>query len=323
MEFDPVKEKAWKHLTEKEKQSLSLIVVLERTRPEASMIMNVSSYKFGEILTRARKFFIMFTDYYEKYPSLIPPSLDIIESPGKDYINMVVRTRETRRSQISALGFEEFISPSRKEGFWKNVKEILQKDSDPHSKAFWELLVEFDRWNSRRILPKTYQLLSPFSRRRIRVYKKIYKTLVGLSETSYRVIELHSGTKKPPLMYLPQASESNPKPISVVKSSGKIKYFTDNRLPVFLEESRAFELAEMSRIYATVKSPSSTISHKFWASFRNMITYAINAKELMEADPVEFDEVKFQDKEFIRKAQEKTKPRTARVRLTKDGEFWK
>jgi hypothetical protein len=58
--MDKAQTQAWLHLTDLEKSILSLVIVSQKSKQEASIILNIYPYKFTEILNRAKRFFIYF-----------------------------------------------------------------------------------------------------------------------------------------------------------------------------------------------------------------------------------------------------------------------
>jgi len=203
MQFTNNKEKGWEHLTDQEKSVITLIVVNERSKQEAALILNLAHYKFTEIYSRARKFFILFTDYYEKFQTLIPEGV-AIDPKYLSLIHFLLKNRKSPATITSRVPDLRDLNSSRDRAmFWYELFNSLELDN-PHHVAFKELLLEFDRWNSFRILPKDLSKPSPFQRRRNGSYKKLIDQLCSISFISWTIYENRYKTSAPSFSFRPR-----------------------------------------------------------------------------------------------------------------------
>jgi hypothetical protein len=163
--------KAWNCLREDEKQSLFLQMSSGKSTWEAGTIMGRSHYKYIEIRERSQKFFKMFTEFFEKHESIFRPGCPCSQL-FRDYIEAVIERRVTRRQAIVKTGSSVHVA-------FKNIRtpmlelniNKLRISEDPWDIDTMNLIVEFDRWNNFRVLPKRMQAPSAYRRRSNGKYK--------------------------------------------------------------------------------------------------------------------------------------------------------
>ena len=163
-------EKAWNCLTEKEQNSLFLQLSQGKSSWEAGEMMKISHYKYLEIKDRSQKFFKMFADFYEVHSDLFRPN-GAIEETFRDYMYACIEKR-MKRSEASAFVGESsmLVNSVSQENIIRNMKR-LKESGDSWDKDTWNLIMEFDRWNNHRILPRLIQQPSAFKRRVNKKYK--------------------------------------------------------------------------------------------------------------------------------------------------------
>lgn len=157
-------EKAWNCLTPKEQNSLFLQLTQGKSSWEAGEMMGISHYKYLEIKDRSQKFFRMFTEFYDIHPDLFRPNGSVEES-FRDYMYACLEKR-MKRSEASAFVGESsmLVNSVTQENLIRNMKR-LKESGDTWDKDTWALIMEFDRWNNHRILPRLIQQPSAFKRR--------------------------------------------------------------------------------------------------------------------------------------------------------------
>jgi hypothetical protein len=320
MGFSNIQLQAWGHLTELEKSVLSLIIVNERSRQEAAAILNLAPYKVNEIFLRARKFFITFSEYYEKYDTLIP------DIPLSDMERFFLESLILRRKKPSiVINKEALLTPltrlSVRDHLWDTVLNSLP-NAGTQGEDFLELLRDFDKWNAFRILPKKYHEVSPFSRRRIKEFKKVYKNLLEITDTGWQLLETAYKAKVPPYVYAPSLELRGYGTLALKSGPTRLSYYTRNTIPVFDKEKDAKTLAELVFDYSNLSRIAPKVSQKFWANFRVTLTKAINFKDLLGIKEGNVMELTERDKEFIIKASQNYKEKIARVRRTRGEKFW-
>lgn len=165
-------QKAWNCLTKIEQQSLFLHTSEGKSSWEAGTMMNISHYKYIEIRERSEKFFRMFADFFEKYPSIFRPDCPC-ERNFQDFIEGVIEHRLKKRDAVAYTGDSTQQLPKvNRKNLIRNMKYLKESEN------LWDLdtrrlIFEFDRWNNFRILPSILQQPSAF-KRRLNKKDKIY-----------------------------------------------------------------------------------------------------------------------------------------------------
>lgn len=165
-------QKAWNCLTKVEQQSLFLHTSEGKSSWEAGTMMNISHYKYIEIRERSEKFFRMFADFFEKYPSIFRPDCPC-ERNFQDFIEGVIEHRLKKRDAVAYTGDSTQQLPKvNRKNLIRNMKYLKESEN------LWDLdtrrlIFEFDRWNNFRILPSILQQPSAF-KRRLNKKDKIY-----------------------------------------------------------------------------------------------------------------------------------------------------
>lgn len=289
-------ELAWEHLTEAERTAITLVVVSERSKKEASIIMNLAPYKFTEIYLRARKLFVLFSSYYENNDRLLPPEL-AIEDTFKTYVTLLVKNRQTSSKILEHPEFISLISGKARAKQWSNLMESLalldRQDTI-------EVLREFDRWNNFRILPKAYRLPAAFPRRRNRSLKNIWKNLNAISDYGWDILEQTYGTKQPPITYMPVIRKRGFSAIAIDERQGVLDYMERNKIPVFAKKEDAETFAELMFDYNNLKKRSTYSARKFWANYRIQFRKAKNYEQLMNVQGVQEEVISQNDKAFLK-----------------------
>ena len=189
-------QKAWSHLTDPEQMALTLVVVNDRSKKEAAIIMNIAPYKFTEIYLRARKFFVMFTKHYEIHDDLIPEYYRI-NKEFKTFIDQVVGYRLKPSDILKQEPMQGLLGKEAQLVMWGGF--FFVEDT-----YFGRLAQEFDRWNNFRILPKIYQAPAAFPRRRNKTLKKIQQGLYAISDLGWDLLMQKYGTGDlPPMVFMP------------------------------------------------------------------------------------------------------------------------
>lgn len=163
-------EKAWNILTPKEQNSLFLQLTQGKSSWEAGEMMGISHYKYLEIKDRSQKFFKMFAEFYELHPDIFRPN-GAVEETFRDYMYACLEKRMKRAEASAFVGESSLLVNSvTQENIIRNMKR-LKESGDAWDKDTWALIMEFDRWNNYRILPRLIQQPSAFKRRVNKKYK--------------------------------------------------------------------------------------------------------------------------------------------------------
>ncbi len=291
----------WQHLTPLEKSVLSLVIVSNKTKQEASIILNIYPYKFTEIYNRSKKLFTAFTDYYDKVGDNLVPESPTLTELEISFISLIIKARYKPVELVGVMvEFQGLARTGAIKQLWDRLLRSSQLNPSDHHQLFYELLRTFDQWNNFRVLPSEYRLPSPFPRRRNREFKKIHEQLNSISELGWAMVQKKFGTAYPPLAFIPAINQAFA-PIRIVLTKNSLNYCTKNRLPLFPREGVAQEFAEASYDFYSLSRVSTYSAQKFWANFRLKLQVAINYNELLNIRPGDFREFSSRDKSFLRK----------------------
>jgi hypothetical protein len=274
-------QKAWMNLTEKERTALQLTLSFDKSPLEAAVIMNIYPYKFNELLARGKTFFFMFSSYYEFNQNLITEDM-VIDSDLKKYLEALIVNRYTvkKASLVSPdFGVMEYSSKAL------IIGEFLEYLREYDFMDLYNLILEFDRWNAFRVLPKKYQKPSPFRRRQNRIYKKIAQKITQLTELSYFLLKEQYSRSKPPLMFLPLVSSYEPCGYSILEiplNNNNKKWMGKNHLPCFKDKDAAYGMAMLLKDYNDLRNKSSYMARKFWPNFKVILNKAVNLYDVLD-----------------------------------------
>jgi hypothetical protein len=274
-------QKAWMNLTEKERTALQLTLSFDKSPLEAAVLMNIYPYKFNELLARGKTFFFMFSSYYEFNSELITEDM-VIDSDLKAYLEaLIVNRYTTKKACLVAPDFGVLEYSTRA----ISIGDFLEYLKEYDFPDLYNLIIEFDRWNAFRILPRKYQKVSPFRRRQNRIYKKIAQKVTRLTELSYFLLKEQYSRSKPPLMYLPLVSSYDPKGYSILEiplNDNNKEWMGKNHLPCFRTKEVAYEMAMLLKDYSELKNKSSYMAKKFYPEFKSILNKAVNLYEVLE-----------------------------------------
>ena len=282
-------EKAWKCLTEPERKILFLTFSQGLSGRRAEEIMGLTHYKYLENKARAERLFKLFSEYFFKHPSLIDPKTKI-EPRFRDYLHSAILNRKSKRDAIVDCGDSSwFLTEISSEKMCKNMQRL--KDSPPGTwdRDLYGLVVEFDRWNNFRILPKRYQAPSAFNRRSQKSFRSYIKYLHRIPDSTVRALVdqyWSTSVKIETRYYLSLLSPSFPLGYIVVpikKDGGILSKFTSMRVYIFNtpEEADEFGLLLYQYYERTLERADSLV---YWREFRTMIQKAINYRYLSNLD---------------------------------------
>ena len=179
---------AWEWLLETEQRSLFLTLSSGKSSWEAGEMLKISHYKYLEIKERSEVFFKLFTSFLEKYDSLFRPDGPCQED-FKDYIEAVICKRKTRKEAALYSGSSEnLLLEVNNKKIEVNMKRLKESDNewDQETRA---IILEFDRWNNFRILPKVLQQPSAYKRRLNKKDKIYIKYLLNSSKMPEWLLE--------------------------------------------------------------------------------------------------------------------------------------
>jgi hypothetical protein len=313
-------QRAFEYLSEKEQTILSLVTINDRSFKEVATIMDISPYKVKEIYFRAKRYFVMFSDHFETYDTIFPkePMFDPI---FLKYVEGLLRRdinieEDPYYVSITLLNTRNIL--------WGELLETLSKTQstkDGHALASLNLILEFDKWSEKRILPKAYQKPSGFDRRRLKAFKKLKDKMLCISDIGWQYITNKFGAKEFTETCLVRVSENDWQLVPITINTQSFMYCTQNGLLIFDSRRRATEFGEL--VYQFEKHPNKTtqVAHKFWSNFRILIFYSINIEELLKIKKDEFLEMTEKDKLFLQKVKEKIR-KIPKYKASDPNLFW-
>ena len=283
--MEPYQEKAWEMLTPNEQNSLFLSISQGLSTKKTGEIMKISHYKYLELKARSERLFKLFSEYFQVHPSLIRPR-NILEEPFKYYLEACIEKRLPKSEAIEYAGEESWLlTPVSTKCIIRNMNN-LKLSEDPWDKDLYALIQEFDRWNNFRILPLSLQTSSPYKRRETKKYIIYFRYLKSIpyNTVSYLINKYHKvGINRNYSVMFSEKFQGGFLLISLKKSSKVTEVFTSKRLYVFEDINLAREFALMISNYENQSiSPKSGLH--FWKKFKELITYALNYKEIDNHD---------------------------------------
>lgn len=278
--METYQEQAWDCLTKKEQDSLFLNISRGLSTRRTGEILGVSHYKYLEMKARAEKFFKMFSDYFYLHPSLIRPGAPLTEA-FKDYLYGCILKRLPKDEAINYAGDSAWVL---KEFNTKKITvnmERLSRSEDPWDKDLYTLIMEFDRWNSFRILPQLLQAPSAYKRRTNKKYKIYLRYLHRIPDFKIRYILDTYWKKRGDRRYIALVSsifEYGYQVVPVGKSDKITDSLTGMKIYIFDEQLDAEDFGVQVSRYFEIGDPHSGL--KFWKTFNELIEKAINYREI-------------------------------------------
>jgi len=278
---------AWNLLTNDEQTSLALIHSYGKSTWEAGSIMKKTHYKFLEIKTRAQMLFQIFSKQFEEFDELLPSGGTILP------VSIITYIRATIHDRVKPQDAIKLMLPKYRETAYRNkaledMIKRLKSSTNEYDQALFKLIMDFDRVNAYRILPKSIQERSVYKRRNKTRYRRFLKIYSQLPEFTVLMLinkyELGK-TSKSPRFYLPLISSflDNGYVIIPVRDSrdevDKSKYYRElekSGLFLFQEINEAIIFAKLVSNYfhSTVKTAKS--GQKFWPEFRDIMEKSMN-----------------------------------------------
>lgn len=273
---------SWNYLSDDEKMALSIQYGLEKSSWEAGEVMNKSHYKYLEIKYRAEHFLKTFTEQVELFDCLVSDQV----SGDKIAIAYFKLCMEKRLKPMVAL---EILSKDGKiakgvlnEKIIQTLAKWKKEDNDnAFDKNLYNLVMDFDRWNNFRILPKEIQEPSAFKRRVKNAYKKQIRAVNSIHPLALEKLKKLYLTKHSPSIYLPLLTPG-PEVIKVKLNKGSQKIFNSLGLYVFKDKDIALDYISKIFAYLSKGKKECTDGLDFWPDYRELIKLSQNYHEVMQ-----------------------------------------
>ena len=283
---------AWEWLSETEQRSLFLTLSHGKSSWEAGEMLNISHYKYLEIKERSEVFFKLFTSFLERHEALFRPDGPCQED-FKDYMEAVICHRKTRKESALYSGYSaNLLSEVSNKKIEVNMRRLKESDDewDQETRA---LILEFDRWNNFRILPKKLQQPSAYKRRLNKKDKTYIRYLLNPSKMPEWLLErikerFYFKTKRDDRRYwVALISKALSKEgyflLPIRRDEEVIKEMNKYYIYVFENKEDAdsfgFKVANYRTQTARVR-----LGLKFWPEYREVVKQAINYGSINNLD---------------------------------------
>lgn len=306
-------EKAWKCLTKEEQQSLSLTISYGKSSWEVGEIMGITHYKYLELKERSEKLFRLFHDFFSIHPALFRPN-PCVDARFVDYIEACIERRITRKEASGSFGDSALYVMPIKTKFIVKQMNLLKDSEDPHDKDTLKLILEFDRWNNWRILPRVLQQPSAYKRRNNRRDLFYIKYMCTLDSDKVQVLidKFWFSRKNPDYFFVVFDYDRFDDGYYIVPIKDKestLDLLSKYYIYVFSDRDMADAYGYMViDFYFGKKSPKK--GQMFWPKYRQLISQAINYKNINNMDfYVEKLDYAYQnrDRQIIKRREERKK----------------
>ena len=282
---------AWDCLTELEQQCLYLNLGQGLSTWRAGEILKVTHYKYLELKARAEKLFKLFSDYFEIHPSLIRPD-SFLDTRFQDYIYGCITKRLSKEeASIYAGDSSWLLRPVKREHIIRSMQRLKGSSvKNEWDRDLYALILEFDRWNNFRILPKILQAPSPYKRRnskRDKVYLQYLHHIPGFKIRA--LVDMYWRAGKPENRYYVAFISTDVfkkqgySVVPIKRDDDIIKRITGLKVYIFEDYDDADQFGIMA--YSYFENTSSVREGlNFWKDYRELVERAINYREINNMD---------------------------------------
>lgn len=165
---------------------------------------------------------------------------------------------------------------------------ILKQSEDEWDKDLYALIMEFDRWNSYRILPRKLQASTPYKRRTNKKEKVYIKYLHRIPDFKIRaMVDKYWSNGKPENRYyisiISTLFDGGYSIIPIRKDKDILSEITKMKIYIFstIMDADIFGVL-VKEFFERTKDPKSGL--KFWEEYRSVIKTAINYREINNMD---------------------------------------
>lgn len=280
-------EMAWDCLTEMEQQSLFLSFSQGLSTREVGEIMKLSHYKFLEVKARAERFFKLFSDYFDLYPDLVRPDAPI-SRVFRDFLYGALVKRLSKDDSLVYAGDSSWLlRPVNRDHIIKYMGKLKESDNI-WDKDLHKLIMEFDRWNNFRILPRILQAPSAYKRRTTKKDKIYLQFLHRVPDFKIRaMVDMYWRNGKPENRYyvafISTYFDLGYTVVPILKDKHIVKEITDTKIYIFNDRVDAEEFGLMVSDYFANTSDIKR-GMKFWKRYRELVETAINYREINNMD---------------------------------------
>lgn len=273
-----------------EKTSLALKNLEKKSSWQAGEIMHKSHYKYLEISIRAQKFFELFNQHYNLYETLVPHGV-LLNPDFQKYIELTIEKRLKVGEAIKLIDNEDYQSNKAREPLVIQGILGLKKSKSLHEQNLYNAIMEFDRYNNFRILPRDVQEPSGFKRRNKTRFKKHLTISVTLHPyTLKRIKEIFEqnskNLRKDNEGYIALTHHPHTKSIIRINTSTEVvSRLSKLSLYVFKHKEKCQEYIDLVFEYLDQNDHGPAKGLIFWPNYRNLIKESLNYDELNNIAP--------------------------------------
>lgn len=287
--MEAYQEKAWEMLTSQEKNSLFLQMTQGQSSWEAGEIMGVPHYKYLEIKERSIKFFKMFSDYLLEFNTLIGVN-SVIDNRFRDFVEAILEKRLPKSEALIYSGDSSLTVNSISDKLIIKNMERLRDSEYLHDRRLYDLIMEFDRWNNKRVLPKALQLPSAYKRRNNKRGKTYIMYISNLPEHKVKAISdifvykpRSSRKKRYYITLISSMFDDGYSVITVKPSKDTIDKLSKLSIFIFDDPDKADAFGFLiTRFLDNPQTPKT--GQVFWANYREYTSMAINYDRVNSSD---------------------------------------
>lgn len=283
-------QKAWEILTSDERLALTLKLGHGKSSWEAGEIVGRAHYKYLEIEARAKQFLKIFTEHFLFYEEVIPAWMGL-DKRVKKYFELTISKRRTVKEAVDLICDNYFdVTSFREKLIMEDMTKLLEGDTI--KKNVYLLIVDFDRWNNFRILPKQIQEPSAFKRRNKTLELRNIKTIINLHtflvENLVKKYHKKKSNSEARVVYVPLYSkflERKDQILILELNNENQAYFSSLGLYLFAKKEKADIFLELLLEYAGYTKKSCKLGQKFWPTFRSITQESLNYNEVQKRIP--------------------------------------
>lgn len=284
--MEKYQEKAWSCLTKVEQDSLFLTLSQGLSTWQTGEILKISHYKYLEIKARAEKFFKMFSDYFQLHEDLVNPESPL-DGEFRDYLYGSMLKRLPKPEALEYAGDSSWLlHPVSTKRILKNM-ERLKGSKDPWDKDLYALIMEFDRWNNYRILPRSLQAPTAYKRRSNKKDKIYIRYLHRIPDFKIRaIVDKYWRNGQPGKRYFICLISTLFAPgylvVPILKREEIVEELTKLKIYIFSVPEEAELFGILVNQFLMINTPPEGL--KFWKNYRELISEAINYRSVKNMD---------------------------------------
>jgi hypothetical protein len=279
----------WKLLTEEEQLVLQLNLGMDKSTWKAGEIMKKSHYKLIEIMDRAKTFLKIFSNHYDEYGQLIPRAVRI-DPDFKVYLEMTMLKRFNVHASTREIDNPLFHRMATRDELIAEQMLKWRKSVIIEERDLYNLVMDFDRWNNFRIMPKSIQEPSAFKRRNKNKLKKHLYIGTNVPQISYKVIKDEYEYKqrhhiKEGYVCIITVPPRRAEIIRIHLKEENLAIFSRVSLYIFDKEEVATDYMAITLDYINKSDKHCVEGLRFWPQYRILIKQAVNYDKIQNIIP--------------------------------------